>query len=190
MSRVITFSTHYQKSHPKAGQSTYFVEKIHKALDVISREPLKVNSGLGLLAYFNFAVYNECDPKYHTMRSGNRWKVGDKFSPRIWSGKPYASKQIVIGPDIEIKKIWDVRIEVGSWRGYGFPQVYSLFINGVHKSSTVWCYDDNKHYYGIVGRLAKNDGLTVTDLSDWFAFTKKKRVFAGQIICWSEEVEY
>lgn len=38
------------------------------------------------------------DQKHHTIRAGNRFKTGDYFSPRVWSGSPYNSKQLNMRP--------------------------------------------------------------------------------------------
>lgn len=53
-----------------------------------------------ILTGFNIGFH--VDVKYHTIRAGNRFKKGDYFSPRIWTDKPYASKQYQFHPDILI----------------------------------------------------------------------------------------
>lgn len=166
MARTILFSRQYPSYHPRKGEPTYFVEKFLKAFE---KEPwyadriYEMGKSLGY-AYVD-DMLNVCDmvtPKYHTIRSGNRWKIGDKFSPRFWSGKPYNSKQIIIGPDIEIKMIWDFEIK------------NELFL--IHdKMCTTESF--------VVMNLAKNDGLTVKDLLSWFQYPKP---FKGQIICWHD----
>lgn len=108
--------------------------------------------------------------KNHTIRAGHRWKVGDKFSPRVWSGKPYRSPQVILAPDVEIKKIFDIRIK--GWH---------VFIN-------------NKLYSGLWNAsrailLAKNDGLEIEDFWSWFS-QKGEPDFEGQIICWNEKITY
>lgn len=156
MSRVITFSRTFPSYHPKAGQPTYFVEKIWKSL------------GGASVPYATFSSLNWREVegiKHHTIRAGHRWKVGDWFSPRVWSGKPYNSKQIIIAPDIQIKNIWDFEIHSG-W----------AFFDGQRKSDV-----------GTFGRLANNDGLEFQDLKDWLKYPKN---FDGQIICWNESANY
>lgn len=113
--------------------------------------------------------YLSVDPKYHTIRAGHRWKVGDKFSPRQWSGKAYRSKQVIIGPDIEIKKTWRVSVINRS-----------IYIEG----APVTTY--------TIERLAINDGLSFADLLHWFMPLKKNPApdWHGQIICWNEKIEY
>lgn len=184
MSKVITFSRVFPAYHPKAGQPTYFVEKIWQSFGI---NPLFPSPSLSIhnthLSYDivhlvgdDLVYLHEYEPKHHTIRSGNRWKVGDKFSPRVWSGKPYSSKQIIIAPDIEIKKIWDFEIIQATefecdWYINGKP----IFSDTFHK-------------------LAQNDGLLIKDMSDWFipdiSKVKSRIIFKGQIICWNENIEY
>ena len=150
MSKVITFSREFPKYHPKAGQPTFFVEQIYNSL-LSKNNLMDYSSGV----------------KKHTIRKGNRWKVGDKFSPRVWSGKPYKSKQFILCEDIEIKKIYQIRI----WRESLL--IWRFYINGEIIS-------DPK-----ITELAKNDGLSYRDLLDWFNVPVEKN-FEGQIICWSD----
>jgi hypothetical protein len=79
--------------------------------------------------------------KYHTIRKGNRFKVGDKFSPRVW--------------DFEILK-----------GGY--------YLN------------EDAVDFELLKTIATNDGLEVNDFELWF----KKESFKGQIICWSDDINY
>lgn len=162
MTKVITFSRSFPAYHPKAGQQTFFVEKIYKSLFLMKTVPPELANS------FNFSIMNDDKylPKHHTIRAGNRWKVGDKFSPRVWSGKPYNSPQIIITPDIEVVKVWDFKIlnELIFIGGKGFK------------------YSDQK-----ILELSKNDGLTLSDLLFWFRFPKP---FIGQIICWDKQIEY
>lgn len=158
----MTFSRFFPGYHPRNGEPTYFLEKLWAGW-------LKI----GLIddifvmredVCFDFGVYKDCTPKYHTIRAGHRWKVGDKFSPRVWSGTPYRSKQVVIGPDIEVKKVWDIRIKPGLY----------------------WIND--KPFFNIY-LLAERDGLEMNDLVNWFHL-KPGKVFDGQIICWNENIKY
>lgn len=169
--RVITFSRTFPAYHPKAGQPTNFVEKIYKALFLMKVVPPE------LVGSFDFSIMNDSDiaPKHHTIRAGNRWKVGDKFSPRVWSGKPYNSKQIIIAPDIEIKKVWEVKIDL-------VDQYETIAVIDQHGNEI--SVDENE--------VAANDGLSNDDFYDWFAESPKgrKEVFRGQIICWNENVNY
>jgi len=161
MSRVITFSRTFPAYHPKAGQPTYFVEKFTRSRILMGERPCDISDEI-----FSTEMYYICEPKNHTIRAGSRWKVGDKFSPRVWSGKPYQSKQIIIAPDIEIKKTWDFTIDLIS------P---SICLNGFPLGSN-----------NLI-EIATNDGLNVDELLAWFKFPKP---YTGQIICWNENVNY
>lgn len=187
MSRVITFSRQFPAYHPKAGQPTYFVEKLWNSLPNYTPsyyELINLNPGKEKEAelcwdpvYMNFHTLG---PKLHTIRAGHRWKTGDKFGPRVWSGKPYRSPQIAIGPDIEIKKTWDFEINQSSIR-----DIMNVNINGVLFSEIMaGCFATKLE--GMI-ELAKNDGLSYDDFLEWFKFPKP---FSGQIICWDENVNY
>lgn len=172
MSKVIIFSTVFPSHHPKSGKPTHFVEKLHKSLDM-DREPDDVISITAeQINFFNLHVFSNCEPKHHTVRQGHRWKEGDIFSPRIWSGIPYQSKQIILAPDIEIKKIWKVEIFKISGQTY----------IGVRVNS-------NTYTMLPLCEVAENDGLSCTDFVDWFN-VKDNKNFCGQILCWSDFVKY
>jgi hypothetical protein len=175
MSKVRTFSRFFPVGHPKEGEKTFFVEKIYSALGV-GGEYLHIP----IPDVDNF-LYNHdenyFEPKLHTIRAGKHFKVGDFFSPRVWSGKPYTSKQITIADDIQIKKIFDFEMKPKLW----FDEC-EYYING-------------KRYGGDeLVEVAKNDGLDIMDFAFWFAgnmaASTKRKPFNGQILCWSESVEY
>ncbi len=161
MSKVITFSRTFPAYHPRKGEPTYFVEKFTKSLLSQGNRPVDINCD------FDEEMYYLCDPKYHTIRAGQRFKIGDKFSPRVWSGKPYQSKQIIIAPDTEIKKIWNFSKDLIS------PDFY---INGIRLQEPHFMHS-----------IAANDGLSLNDLLAWFKYPKP---FSGQIICWNENINY
>lgn len=177
--RVITFSTYYPKVHPKAGLLTQFVEKIWLSLiddgqiSMSKAVELSRYTGIGDLDMYKLRKL-DLDPKGHTIRAGNRWKVGDKFYPRIWSGKPYCSKQIQFAPPIEIKKIWDFEINEFEWS-----------INTTSMGSFIDTNDD-------LCEIAKNDGLYIIDFINWFNIHPKSKsnMFKGQILAWSDKIEY
>jgi len=178
MSKVMTFSRVFPSYHPRAGEPTYFVEKIWESLgdcfyDQVSRQLTEVvNFDTMPLSTKSF------DPKHHTIRAGHRWKVGDKFSPRVWSGQPYKSKQIIIAPDIEVKKVW----------------TFDVVKDGDYVMAAIdrWpFYEENKDFVTNVEgfeTLAKNDGLSVPDLKAWFKWPKPTGEM--QIICWNESINY
>ena len=172
MAKVITFSRVFPSYHPRAGEPTYFVEKIINSLGLpeykrmtahdLYSEDVKTTQADFLKGSCN-PLFNHL-PKYHTIRAGHRWKVGDMFSPRVWSGKPYRSKQIQFAPDIEIKKVWDVEFD-----GDG----------------CFWIFSDKERGANILYTVAKNDGLSLTDMMSWF-----NKPFTGQIIAWNENINY
>lgn len=188
MSRVITFSRTFPSYHPRKGEDTFFAEKIWKSLDKLELTSIHldqcINNYYQQIGYLE--KYNDIHSKYHTIRAGNRWKVGDKFSSRVWSGKPYASKQIIITPDIEIKKVWSITIELirKPMENSDYETAcYKFLIDGVIVND--------------VETLAKNDGLSYHDLIDWFKLFQSldkprlmRKVFDGQIICWSNNINY
>lgn len=164
MSKVITFSTKFPSYHPKAGKPTYFVEKIYAGL-ADSIPDFKIPKEFKDYDWFEY--YNCGRAKSHTIRAGNRWKAGEKFSPRIWSGKPYHSKQITFASDIEIRKVWNI----------------GLRIRGDYKE--FYCNDEDLTGSSII-TLSMNDGFKqVADFLNWFP-----KPFEGQIICWNEKIKY
>lgn len=171
MSKVITFSMVFPAYHPKAGQPTFFVEKVLNSFLMGGNSIYTEDTSIEFIKSLSKDMFHH---KHHTIRAGNRWKVGDKFSPRVWSGKPYNSKQIIIAPDIEIKKVWDVKVEKEVYynENSGVNVITKISINGAHKTAN---YEP----------LAKNDGLSLDDLCYWFA-----KPMIGQIICWSKNVNY
>src|ERR1043166_3949048 len=115
MARVVTFSQTFSKGHPKEGQRTNFVEKIWASLvdqGIAAPEFWDGWYNLNINYDFDGNNFSNCtiEPKHHTIRAKARFKAGDRFSPRIWSGRPYASKQITIAPDIEVNRTWSLDI--------------------------------------------------------------------------------
>lgn len=178
MAKVITFSTKFPHYHPKKGEPTWFVEKIWKSwyntnyFHGISEIESRYTDAMGFPSKPEHNIHNHI-PKHHTIRAGHRWKAGDWFSPRVWSGKPYNSKMVLIGPDIEIKKVWN--IEILCHKGLS----YMFLIDG--KVCPLVTLID----------IIKNDGLTKEEFFNWFHPNENKIVnFSGQIICWSDKIEY
>jgi len=178
MSRVLTFSTKFPAYHPKKNEPTFFVEKIYKSLFLMKSVPPE------LVDSYNFEIMNDdtIAPKHHTIRKGNRWKVGDRFSARVWgtdvnpkSGKsgPYQSKQIEFASDVEVKKVWNIKIsKSGNIKIEITDGDISLLTHVLNPAFEV---------------LSKNDGLNKHELYAWFKMPCK---FTGQIICWSDQINY
>ncbi len=169
MAKVITFSTVFPAYHPRAGEPTGFVESVWQSLFNQDNETFMPYTHLPLLKHASDRFSGPYDfmPKNHTIRAGHRWKVGDWFSPRIWSGKPYNSKQIIIAPDIEVKKVWEFELT--------FDDLF--FIN-----ECLYAYSTS---HDALETLAHNDALSQSDMLSWF-----NKPFVGQIICWNETIEY
>lgn len=179
----MTFSRVFPAYHPKAGQPTYFVEKIwnsffeeafgERFFMPFEEDLWPMNRSIPYDIYMEFrdslvkGRAEKFTPKYHTIRSGKRWEVGDKFSPRVWSGKPYKSKQIIIAPDIEIVKLWDFEVD----------RCGVISVGGFYDFS-----DDPESNYET---LAKNDGLTEMEMLQWF-----NKPMTGQVICWNAGINY
>jgi hypothetical protein len=185
--KVLTFSRHFPAGHPKSGMQTYFVEKVWKSI-------WDDHSGSNNPLYPWWEQYDQAfpqwvkgfdanenihqhKPKHHTIRSGTRWKAGDMASLRVWSDKPYRSKQIEFA-QVEVKRVWAFNIHTVAddllWQ-----------IPGVGGG-------DFETRCGGLEIIAQNDGLAVRDFLDWFSIHPKAKgnVFAGQIICWSPSINY
>lgn len=161
MSKPILFSKVFMKSHSKAGQQTFFKEKILSGLIYFKKCPRSIAHADNVFdARGNLKFF----PKVTTIRAGHRWKVGDTFSPREWIDKPYRSKQRSFYQELKIVKIYNFRYE--PMNGY-FLNDYSI--------------DISKTY------IPQNDGLTIEDFKEWFETEKR---FDGQIISWIENVNY
>lgn len=166
--RVITFSRTYPANHPKRGEPTHFVEKIWKYLydlpgmswDVGEYQQRHDNH----FGPEQVISVHDFTPKLHTIRAGNRWKAGDMFSPRVWSGRPYNSKQIEFAPPMEVKRVWGFEIDRSDYR-----------------------LDGKKLGPELLRVIAGNDGLSIDDFECWFRWPKE---FSGQIISWSENLNY
>ena len=157
MSKVITFSREFPKNHPKVGQPTYFRQKILTAayfLGLITYEQAIQNNLIDHEDRFLFT------PKFTTIRRGFHWNVGDHFSPREWSGKPYCSKQNVFCSDITIKTIYP----------FSYCPDDGFFMSGLR-------IDISDSF------IPMNDGLTSEDFFYWF---RQKTPFHGQVLCFKK----
>lgn len=182
MAKVTTFSRCFPKYHPRSGEPTYFVEQIlnQRGIDFKSKEYLQqlffLNQKKILdkkLTYedlidFQKSLNPNCKGiKHHTARNRFRYKQGEYFSPRVWSKNPYNSPQIIFLPLILIEKAINVAM-------YATCEV---MIN-----NRFYCEIGSEKW----GLLSKNDGLSSLDMQNWFL----KMPFKGQIICWSDSINY
>lgn len=189
MSRVITFSTKFPSYHPKAGQPTYFVEKmIQWYWDNISDVLQGYHNVPTMLYALNHSKFskqfyedfsNALDPeinewKSHTIRGGQRFKAGDFFKPCIWTGVPYRSPQMQFLPALQIPNTWD-------FDAHGTD----FFLSGKHEQTHPEGFDFSE--------VERNDGLGDGELFDWICDSpdfKKTSQFTGQIICWNDSIKY
>lgn len=167
--RYLCISTHFPAYHPKAGQPTHFIEKIWSSL-------LRINEhwysqflpGYGAA----WQLYQKTAPKFHTIRVGDKWKVGDVIVPWSWEGKPYKSKWVRFTPEdelgIPVERLWNI------------SKAGDLFVFDGHVINKSLTLTD----------IASNDGLEEKDFIDWFAPAGKNEVWEGQIICWNANVRY
>lgn len=183
MSKEIIFSRAFPGYHRRAGEPTYFVEKywstwkfrvigIDYKVDYFN-DLYDLNKHLPFLMVSNFKSTIDAgifQNKNTTIRAGKRWKVGDLFTPKVWSGLPYRSKKIIIGPEAIVVNVYDFEISNGSF-----------FIAGREYDGEV------EAHFELLDKLALNDGLSRIDLMSWFKYPNP---FSGQIICWNENVIY
>lgn len=118
-----------------------------------------------------YGVKTAYAPKHHTIRAGKRFKSGEIFSPIIWAGRPYHSPQLIITPrDIFIKSVFDFCID---------------------PLSGDYLMDGHKLGYNTLQEISRNDGFdNLGDFELWFNVKRNSPGFTGQIICWSELINY
>lgn len=182
--KVLTFSRHFPKGHPKVGQPTYFAEKIWNSFRNSSYSlPPHIAKYTGQYPFKEDEYLQACQriktigSKFHTIRAGNRFSPGDMASLRVWSDKPYRSKQIEFA-QVEVKKVWQFNIHV-----VGDELIWQIPGTGSGEFTTL--------SLGLA-IIAGNDGLDIRDFIDWFTIHPKYKgdVFTGQIICWDDSIEY
>lgn len=192
--KYIMCSRHFPKGHPKAGRPTGFVEKI--LYDLVNRKVCTKSKAVEwtrqtgidddhpMCFIDTFDQYNCTIPKGHTIRAGSRFSPGETVSLRVWSGLPYRSKQIEFA-QVEVKKTWAIEIN----NRFGAAS-FEVVINGKIFAHLHYGNDADLNKEGLI-RLAANDGLELDDFVSWFSMhPKKKEVFRGQVICWSDGVAY
>lgn len=165
--RDVKFSTYFPKYHPRAGQPTHFVEKIWQAVakNKEANKEATIKSALKRAndfqrSFIKSYASKDWTPKRTTIRAGHRWKKGDLFIPKIWTGKPYRSKPIAICDPLEI-----LDVDTFSTRAYG---EYRL--------------NDMPLLLSELKVIATDDGFDeVDDFELWFNW-KKGQTFEGQRI--------
>jgi len=161
MSKIILFAKKFPQYHPKKGEPTFFPEKLC--------------TSLGSIPFFqelrneiaNFCK-NDFHPKGCTIRSGTRFKKGDYFDPRMWSGLPYRSKTVKLSnKDVLILATIDVKMDESDL----------MIIQGRGCSRYSFLYAMHKH-----------DGfLNPSEMESWFIYYPNFKGFEGQIIIWNEQ---
>lgn len=111
MSKIITFSTKFPAHHPRKGESTDFVGKIWASLlavdyDLYSDYLHPDGRPDNILSAGEYIKQFGDKQKHHTIREGNKKRVGDFIHPHYWIGRPYHTAKFAFAPPIEIKKIW------------------------------------------------------------------------------------
>ena len=157
---VITLSQNFPATHPRKGQPTGFADKIQEALNYVK--------------YFGIeGMLPTKRAKIHTMRTN--WNLWSKrfleiyegqacLSLRVWSGKPYHSKQIEIArltkeDGIGIQPAY---IEEMQFLGNDGIEVRMRIVGGY---DSILMKGEDPIIDGRV--IAANDGLV---LRDWFPF--------------------
>lgn len=161
MPKTIMFSKTFPKYHPRAGQQTSFEEKLLTGFLMIQKADEDVYKQYGLLNEFGGLLFA---PKFHTIRSGHRWKVGDYFSPRQWQDKPYRSPQVTLWEDLKVQRVYDFDVDIKG----------EFYING-------------RYFIPFLTMIPSHDGLIHNDFIDWF---KTEKGFSGQIIIWHDKINY
>lgn len=182
--KILTFSRFFPKGHIREGQPTFFVEQIWKGFYQDGKCPDLVDKWIKeYTAHIpEIGSYNNAGIKGHTIRAGNRWKVGDKFSARVWSGAPYRSKQVEFA-QLEVKKVWKFEIVFDHGE-------YADDIQNVFKIDEGDEHDLDQQSE-LLQVIAQNDGLTIEDFISWFSIHPKgKGEYNGQIISWDEKITY
>ncbi len=175
---VTTFSRFFPAGHPNAGKKTFFVEQILTSIygpdfDFHFDDYLrKLNPDVPekLLDELRESLDPEQDGiKMHTIRKGDKCRACNKYSFRVWSGRPYMSRQIVIVPEVEIVRVANIHITGDR----------SIEIGGGFFGIMDEPYGSRK----MLTELAKNDGLAPSDFTEWF---KPNLPFTGQIRFWKD----
>lgn len=183
--REIMFARQYPTYHPKAGMPTDFPIKMWTGFLLLEKEEPEITNNY----YHNFIKANKLEisingfsPKWHTIRAlakHHRWTVGEWFVPKVWTGKPYNSPKLMIGPPLEVKKVYAFKLQ-----RYGPDDTY-ISIDGKQ-------YSTPKSRVKI-NVLAMNDGFTdPSDFTKWFRNRpgEVSNNFEGQIICWNDKIIY
>lgn len=156
----------FPTTHKRAGEKTYFVEKILKALYLENRLSVGMIQNLVInleLRDFDWSVFNTCEPKCHTIRASKVWieriKEVQSGSAVIelfyWSGKPYHKDKNGIG------QVVFATLDKDS--GCGVQKLVGFLFYGVAIKNTAFTVKEVSY-----DELSKNDGLSHKDFKAWF----------------------
>ena len=164
---VLIISPTFPKYHPKAGEPTYFEQKLKNTLYDYPYTVISQENGPDILIE---------ERKEHTVRANYKyWAPRIKevaegkavLSVRRWSGIPYNSKQIEI---VQITKD-------------NCPGTQFISMHKPNPDEIYWNIDDRRVKEQL-GAVAKHDGLSLEDFRRWFfpKPNKKDVLFEGAII--------
>ena len=139
---VLTVSRTFPKTHKRAGQQTWFVEKINEAVMPISDEPM-----MGKKIQTIRANYELWAKRIKEVQEGKAI-----LSLRYWSDKPYRSKQVEFA-------VLDKDSGVG-------VQKLDFFANSFIMPRIDGSNFQYEFFHSNI--LCKNDGLEWEDFKDWF----------------------
>jgi hypothetical protein len=169
--KEITFSRVFPEKNREGG-ATLFVEKILNGLGVkyqsesyfqqlltlneqaLSRHALTVSD----LERFWTSLQSTADVKLHTIRRLHRFQVGDVLTPSVYLGAPNQSPTIIFGEDVEVMFCPNLQLD----------------------EALQWHLHHRRLGEQELLTLAKNDGVSLQELSLWFNAPTQ-----AQLVCWS-----
>jgi hypothetical protein len=137
---VLIVSRTFPKTHKRAGEQTWFVEKINEARMPITDEPI-----MGKKIHTIRANYELWNKRAKEINEGKAI-----LSLRYWSGKPYNSPQVEF---MQIEKIGLQRLEFYEDKDGIHALKYPLIDNYAEPN---------------IETIAVNDGLLFVDFREWF----------------------
>ncbi|MDR1154015.1 MAG: hypothetical protein LBL04_04835 [Bacteroidales bacterium] len=152
MKAVVLLSKTFFKGHPKAGQPTYFKQKVLAAQMVIKRPTLHVTLTAPDGSEVKERKIHTCRANYEYWKKKiDRLKVeGGVLSIRQWSEKPYRSPHEII-VDIPAETIGVQKLGFG--REPDCERIHCTFVDGKIANFI---------------QIAHNDGLSAADFEAWF----------------------
>jgi len=152
---VLTVSRTFPKTHKRAGQQTWFVEKINEAVMPISDEPM-----MGKKIHTIRANYELWAKRIKEVQEGKAI-----LSLRYWSGEPYRTKQIEFA---QLDKDSGVGVQELKF-GYcnSLISLSDKFFPIITKPYIIELENLKDKYLDIL-QISKNDGLKFGDFMDWF----------------------